>query len=150
MFDVFLYLLENYTGITQCPDAPTLARRLTQEGFEEFEVRSAVMWVEQLRQPLIFKYLNNELDRVRLYHETEKAQLGLRNIDLLMQLERNDSINPQQRELIIERAMLLPQPIHRMDTFKALLLTILWADQHEINDSLLHGLIDQIEGDVIH
>lgn len=150
MLDVFLYLLENYAGITQCPDAPTLARRLTQEGFEEFEVRSAVIWVEQLRQPLIFKYLNNEVGHMRIYHDTEYAQLGHRNIDLLMQLERNNSINPHQRELIIERAMLLPQAIHRMDVFKALLLTVLWADEHEIHDSLLHGLIDQIEGEAIH
>lgn len=151
MFDVFLYLLENYTGITQCPDSPTLARRLAQEGFEEFEVRSAVMWVEQLRQPLVFQHLNAELaSSARVYHETERLQLGDDNIALLTQIERSGSIEPKQREIIIERVMLLPHIVHRTDVFKALLLTILWADEHEINDSLLHSLIDQIEGETIH
>ena len=52
MADIFFYLLENYAGITQCPDAATLARRLAYEGFEENEVRAAIAWVELLRQPL--------------------------------------------------------------------------------------------------
>mgnify|MGYP000275871898 CR=1 FL=1 len=52
MADIFFYLLENYAGITQCPDAATLARRLAYEGFEENEVRAAIAWVELLRQDI--------------------------------------------------------------------------------------------------
>ena len=151
MFEVFLYLLENYLSVNQCPDAPTLARRLANEGFDEFEVRSAVLWIEQLRQPLVLKQLKPSLaNSQRIYHESERVQLGDENIALIAQLEYNQSISADQREYIIERAMMLPYLMHRTDVFKALLLTILWAHEHDIDDVLLHALIDEMGDDTLH
>mgnify|MGYP003603754235 CR=1 FL=1 len=151
MFEVFLYLLENYTAISQCPDAPTLARRLAHEGFDEFEVRSAVLWVEQLRRPLVISLIHDATaSSHRIYHESERAQLGDDNLALLAQLEQNQSITAIQREYIVERAMMLPQMVHRSDVFKALLLTILWAHEHDIDDVLLHALVDEIGGETVH
>jgi Smg protein len=151
VFEVFLYLLENYTAISNCPDAPTLARRLANEGFDEFEVRSAVLWVEQLRRPLVITHLHDVSETSqRIYHDTERTQLGNDNIALLAQLEANQSITAVQREYIIERAMMLPHMIHRADVFKALLLTILWAHEHDIDDVLLHALIDEIGDETLH
>ncbi len=151
MFEVFLYLLENYAGIDQCPEAPLLARRLASVGFEEHEVRSAVLWVELLRMPLEIAVIGAQRNAsTRVYHESERAQLGDANIDLLAQLEINRSIDAAQREVIIERVMMLPHPVRDEGAFKALLLTVLWAGEHEIDDVLLHGLIDQMGDETLH
>ncbi|MGL4767491.1 MAG: DUF494 family protein [Formosimonas sp.] len=151
VFEVFLYLLENFTAINQCPDALTLARRLAYEGFEEAEVRSAVLWVEQLRQPMPVAHLHEATTgSQRIYHDSERSQLGDDNIALLAQLEHNRSISATQREYIIERTMMLPPVTLNTDAFKALLLTILWAHEHDIEDVLLHALVDDVGGETVH
>lgn len=141
--DIFFYLFENYVGIAQCPDALTLARRLSYEGFEEHEVRSAVLWIEQLRTPIEIVQVNAKRSPShRIYHQSERSQIGDEGLLMLDSLLHANSITEFQRELIIERCMMLPHPIGQPDTFKALLLTILWADNQEIDDMLLHGLMD--------
>lgn len=150
LVNIFFYLFENYNGITQCPDALTLARRMTHEGFDENEVRAAVLWVEQLKQPLpITQYHRMAARSQRIYHMSEIAQIGQENLLLLAQLEVTGSLDSVQRERIVERCMLLPYPITSSDHFKALLLTVLWAENHEISDMLLHVLLDQID-DIKH
>ena len=146
MVDIFFYLFENYVGIAQCPDALTLARRLSYEGFEEHEVRSAVLWVEQLRTPLEIVQVNAQRSpSQRIYHQSERSQIGDDSLVMLDALVHANSITESQRERIIERCMMLPQPISQPDTFKALLLTILWADDQNIDDMLLHGLMDDAD-----
>ncbi|WP_162845121.1 DUF494 family protein [Hydromonas duriensis] len=152
MVDIFFYLFENYGGIAQCPDALTLARRLANEGFEEQEVRSAILWVEQLRTPLnIVQVAGMAAFSQRIYHVSERSQIGDANLAMLDSLVHAGSIDEKQREIIIERCLMLPiQAMGQPESFKALLLTILWADNQEINDVLLHGLMDEVEGETQH
>jgi Smg protein len=148
--DIFFYLFENFTGINQCPDAPTLARRMASDGFEEHEVRAAVSWIEQLRQPLpITQYRRMQPISFRIYHASERIQISDAGLNLLSQLEHAGSIDAITRERIVERCMLLPYPIASEEAFKALLLTILWAENLEIDELLLHSLLDQTD-DVRH
>ncbi len=150
MVDIFFYLFENYNGIAQCPDAPTLARRMAYEGFDEHEVHAAVLWIEQLRQPLpMTQYHRMTQGSSRVYHSSERSQIGDEGIALLAQLEQAGSIDDIQRERIVERCMLLPHAMTSVDQFKALLLTIMWAENHDIDELLLHSLLDHFD-DVMH
>lgn len=151
MADIFFYLLENYAGITQCPDAVTLARRLAYEGFEENEVRAAIAWVELLREPLGIEVLHATHARShRVYHASERMHLGDENLNFLSSLEHSQSITVEQRERIIERGMMLPAVPSHVDHFKALVLTVLWADNQSIDDALLHAMLDDSDTDVCH
>ena len=151
MVDIFFYLIENYPGIAQCPDAITLARRMAYEGFEEHEVQAAVLWVEELRKPLDIEWITPTHEHsTRVYHSVERVHLGDDNLNLLSSLEHVGSISAQQREHIIERCMMLPHGIINADTFKALVLTILWADNQAINDALLHALMDDFGSELCH
>ncbi len=151
MVEIFFYLIENYPGIAQCPDAATLARRMAYEGFEDHEVQAAVVWVEELRKPLAIEWFNAaELSSTRVFHVVERLHVGDDNLNLLCGLEHAGSISAQQREHIIERCMMLPHGIINADTFKALILTILWADNQAINDALLHALMDDFGSEMCH
>ena len=48
MFDVLVYLYENYYRPDACPDADTLARKLSAAGFEGDEIDSALSWLSRL------------------------------------------------------------------------------------------------------
>ncbi|MFZ1418135.1 MAG: DUF494 family protein [Burkholderiaceae bacterium] len=151
MADIFFYLLENYAGITQCPDAATLARRLAYEGFEENEVRAAIAWVELLRQPLGIEVVHaTHAHSHRIYHSAERLHLGDDNLNFLSSLAHGASISAEQRERIIERCMMLPVVPNSVEHFKALVLTILWADEQSIDDALLHAMLDESDSDLCH
>ena len=149
--DIFFYLLENYAGITQCPDAATLARRLSYEGFEENEVRAAIAWVELLRQPLGIEVVHaTHAHSHRVYHSAERLHLGDENLNFLSSLAHGASISAEQRERIVERCMMLPVVPSSVEHFKALVLTILWADEQSIDDALLHAMLDESDSDLCH
>ena len=50
MFDILVYLFENYVHADACPEPAQLARKLTAAGFEEDEIAEALEWLSGLRQ----------------------------------------------------------------------------------------------------
>lgn len=50
MFDILVYLFENYVHADACPEPAQLARKLTAAGFEEDEIADALEWLSGLRQ----------------------------------------------------------------------------------------------------
>ena len=50
MFDILVYLFENYVHADACPEPAQLARKLTAAGFEEEEISEALDWLSGLRQ----------------------------------------------------------------------------------------------------
>ena len=50
MFDILVYLFENYVHADACPEPAQLARKLTAAGFEEEEITEALEWLSGLRQ----------------------------------------------------------------------------------------------------
>lgn len=124
---------------------------MSYEGFDEHQVQAAVVWVEQLRTPLPVQWVQaSHAHSQRIYHYMEQTHIGSTNLQLLTSLEHNQSIQGQQREHIIERCMQLPQSIVNGDTFKALILTILWADNQMIDDALMHALMEAALPEIAH
>ena len=48
MFDVLVYLYENYWRPDACPDHDQLARKLSSAGFESDEIQEALSWLDGL------------------------------------------------------------------------------------------------------
>ena len=48
MFDVLVYLYENYWRPDACPDHEQLTRKLSAVGFESDEIQEALNWLEGL------------------------------------------------------------------------------------------------------
>ena len=54
MFDVLVYLYENYGALHACPDPDSLSRKLTAAGFDDEEINEALAWHQpkaQRKQP---------------------------------------------------------------------------------------------------
>ena len=76
--------------------------------------------------------------------------MGDDNLNFLSSLVHSGSISGEQRERIIERCMMLPTVPSNVEHFKALVLTVLWADNQNIDDALLHTMLDESDTDVCH
>ena len=46
MFDILVYLFENYSAFNACADADALSRKLAAAGFPKDEITDALAWLE--------------------------------------------------------------------------------------------------------
>ena len=51
MFEILVYLFENYYQGEPCPDPDTLARKLTDAGFGDEDITDALDWLRHLSRP---------------------------------------------------------------------------------------------------
>ncbi len=137
MFEVLVYLFENYFEADVRPDPVTLAEELSAAGFEEDDISGAFDW---------FRTLEEMTERmpdatppgagsVRLHAEEETGKIHPEGLSFLMFLEQAGVIGAAQRELALDRAMALPESEVTLEQFKWIMLMTLW-NQDKAGDYL--------------
>ena len=144
MFDVLVYLYENYGALHACPDADSLTKRLTAAGFDDEEISEALAWLsglEQITQESIA--VGPESDNAfRIYAKVEVDRLGTEAINFLSFLEHAGQLTPTQREIVIERALATDEAPIDLEMLKVIVLMVLWSQQADIDVLLLEELLD--------
>lgn len=143
MFDILVYLFENYVHADACPAADQLARKLSAVGFEEDEIHEALEWFSGLRQvssqgPALRPRSSTA---TRFYAEPELARIDVDCRGFLAFLENAGLVNAGSRELIIERAMALPDSALTLNRFKVIVLMVLWQQDEPMDSLILDELL---------
>jgi len=127
MFDVLVYLYENYWRPDACPEAELLVRKLSAVGFEQEEITEALTWLGGLRE-LTADGLPKPSDLgTRVYTAAELDRLGLEALGFLQFLESAGVLTPTLREVLLDRVSAVPHgPIDLYD-FKILVLLVFWS-----------------------
>ena len=144
MFDVLVYLYENYGAPQACPDADSLSRKLTAAGFDDDEISEALAWLqglEQVTQQSIAVGPEGN-GSFRVYADIENERLGSESIGFLAFLEHAGQLTPTQREIVIERALAVQDSPIPLDMIKVIVLMVLWSQQADIDVLLLEELLD--------
>jgi Smg protein len=143
MFDILVYLFENYYQAQAYPDYDTLERKLHAAGFENDDIHDALDWLNSLtRRP--DEGIPESLDArssFRGYSKDESAKLPLECRGFIAFLESAKILTPLLRELIIERAMGLPSEIVGLDKLKVIVLMVLWTRRGNVDALVLDELI---------
>lgn len=144
MFDVLVYLYENYTALSACPDAEALSQRLADAGFDEDEIADAMLWLHGLASVTLSASAPDRADPAafRVYTAQEYACLGAPAIGFIASLDRDGQLSPTQREIVIERASALAPPPIGLERLKIIVLMVLWSQSVEVDLLLLHELLD--------
>ncbi|MFO7188121.1 MAG: DUF494 domain-containing protein [Pseudomonadota bacterium] len=145
MFDVLVYLFESYYQHEIYPDHDTLARKLTAAGFEDEDIHDALDWLKGLVSPQETAFPPQfELGRsFRAYTEQESARLSADSRGFLAFLESARVLTPALREVILERAMALPDDVVGLDKFKIIVLMVLWAYRGDVDTLVLEELLPE-------
>ena len=147
MFDILVYLFENYVHADACPEPAQLARKLTAAGFEEDEIADALEWLSGLRQL-------SDADRpphcarpgsLRVYGEDELRRLGVECRGFLLFLENAGILDAACREMIVERALALGETEIELENLKVIVLMVLWQQDRPINGLILDELLNEAE-----
>lgn len=132
MFDILVYLYETYYRPDACPEPQALVKKLSAVGFDEGEISEAIDWLAVLSQ-------NNDHNQIhlasstgfRIYSSRETTSLGSSAIGFLQFLESAKLINPEQREIIVDRALAVDESPISLDKLKIIVLMMLWSQGKE-------------------
>jgi len=153
MFDVLVYLYENYGAFEACPDAAALGRSLADAGFDDDEIREALSWLQGLARVVEdTESLGLEQSTgIRIYTPSESEQLGTAAIGFLMYLDSAAQLSAQQREIVIERALAIDEAPLSVGTIKIIVLMVLWSHSADVDFLLLEELLnDEDDAPLMH
>ena len=171
MFEVLVYVYENYWQGDACPELNRLGRKLTAAGFEAEEIREALVWLDALNvaaqgtqislphgsahdassavaaQPAIQVQSEHSL---RIYSVAEQSHLGAQSLGFVCFLESPGVLPPHMREIVIDRAMAAPGDPVTLDDLKIIVLMVYWSFGEEPDALVIDELCDDTEFRVAH
>ncbi|WP_322995849.1 DUF494 domain-containing protein [Castellaniella sp.] len=155
MYDILVYLFENYYTPQACPRADVLANKLAAVGFEHDDINDALNWLRTLASttehclPLAISH-DTQLHNTRIYTEQEYAVLGTEAIGFISFLENSDSLPPALREILIETAQVADHSPLSLAEIKVLALMVLWSQEAEVDHLIFEELLADDEGRLSH
>ncbi|OIQ88887.1 protein Smg [mine drainage metagenome] len=137
MFEVLVYLFENYFEANIRPDQSTLARELSAAGFDQDDIERAFDWFGAMENMSRETEIHpaHEPDGFRIYADEENNKISADGRSFLMFLEQAGVMKPSLRELVIDRAVALPDYPVTLEKIKWIVLMSLW-NQNKANDYL--------------
>ena len=120
MFDILVYLFENYYTPQACPAADVLAKRLAAAGFEHEDIDDALGWLyglaETTERCVDLAQVPNT--GTRIYTDNEYQQLGSESIGFIAFLESAGVLPAPLREIVIDRGLASPETPVPLDKIK--------------------------------
>jgi len=150
MFEVLVYLYENYYRPDACPDSDALTRKLTAAGFEGEEIDDALSWLSGLAETTGPSIPAGNRDAFRVYADREYDLLGPDSIGFLSFLESAGVLSAPLREIVIERALASGESPVALDKVKIIVLMVLWSQGEEPDALILDELIDDEQPRLMH
>ena len=129
MFEVLVYMFENYIDTHFRPDESTLSSELFAAGFDEQDIDGAFNWFNQLElmadQPDIYEKAHHV--STRIFTNDELKKISGESIGFVLFLVQAKILNTIQRELVLELAMNLPQPEIGIEEMRWIVLMTTWG-----------------------
>ncbi len=171
MFEVLVYVYENYWQGDACPEPHRLERKLTAAGFDAEEIQAALVWLDGLNNaahgtqiglpaqppsgaveaaPASPTIQPQSAHSLRIYSVAEQVHLGAESLGFLSFLEASGVLPPHMREIVIDRAMAAPGDPVSLDDLKIIVLMVYWSFGEEPDALILDELCDDTESRVAH
>lgn len=150
MFDVLVYLYENYWRPDACPDHEQLSRKLSAVGFEHEEIEEALSWLDGLNMTAQGYVGEQSAEAVRLFTPAEREMLGHDSIAFISFLESAGVLPPALREMVVDRAMAVSAEGLELDDLKIIVLMVFWSLGEEPDALILDELFVAPEDRLYH
>jgi Smg protein len=154
MFDVLVYVYENYWSGDALPQPEHLGRKLTALGFEAEDIEQALRWLGGLD---IAAAQNDaavdtrqaqhapQADSLRVYRSEEQTHLGALGWSFIEFLHAAGVLPALMREIVIERALAACDAPIALDDLKIIILMVYWQFGEEPDALVLDELCDDAQ-----
>ena len=166
MFEVLVFVYENYYAGDSCPEPAHLERKLNAVGFDAEEIADAMVWLKDLNaaahgslrsttavaQPNPPEPWLREpcATSVRIYTVAEQNHLGPQCIGFIYFMESAGVLAAPMREVVIDRCMAAPSGPVTLDDLKTIILMVYWSFGEEPDALVLDELCDDPTDRVAH
>ncbi|MEY4755000.1 MAG: hypothetical protein RJA44_2675 [Pseudomonadota bacterium] len=150
MFDVLVYLYENYWRPDACPDHEQLSRKLTAVGFESDEIEDALSWLSGLAEAAESHSGVQSERALRVYTPAEQDHLGTDSVAFISFLESAGVLPPAMREIVVDRAMATDESPVPLEDLKIIVLMVFWSLGEEPDALILDELFVDDDDRLIH
>jgi Smg protein len=170
MFEVLVYVYENYWQGDACPELQRLGRKLTAAGFDAEEIQQALVWLDGLnvaaqgtqislpaKEPTGAEAPSDPsglqaqaANSLRIYSVAEQTHLGAQSLGFVSFLESSGVLPPHMREIVLDRAMAAPGDPVTLDDLKIIVLMVYWSFGEEPDALVLDELCDDTEFRIAH
>ena len=150
MFDVLVYLYENYWRPDACPDHEQLTRKLSSVGFESDEIQEALRWLDGFAGASEAYVGEQGVAALRVYSAQEQEHLGSESIGFISFLESAGVLPPPMREMVIDRASVISGGPLDLEDLKIIVLMVFWSLGEEPDALILDELFVAPEERLIH
>ena len=151
MFDVLVYLYENYWRPDACPDHEQLTRKLSSVGFESDEITDALSWLDGLANAAAgFRGEPGAPRSLRIYSDHERERIGEQSIGFIAFLESAGVLPPPMREMVIDRATAVGASPIDLEDLKIIVLMVFWSLGEEPDALILDELFVAEEDRIVH
>jgi Smg protein len=147
MFEVLVFVFENYWRGDACPELAHLERKLNTVGFDSEEIQDALVWLKELnlaasglQQPANSSrdesvgmtavsphFFNQSPNTMRVYSAAEQLRLSTESLGFITFLENSKVLTPHMREIVIDRAMAASAEHVPLDDLKIIVLMVFWS-----------------------
>lgn len=143
MFEILIFLFENYPQIELAPDRDALTVKLHAAGFNSLEIDQALDWFSDLSTLNSAEYPSTlaEHQAIRVYADHELEHFTVENRGFLLFLEHAGLVNPLQREWIIDRVLALGEDEITLEKIKWIALMVLWSQNPNQDYLLLEDML---------
>jgi len=150
MFDVLVYLYEHYWRSDACPESDLLARKLSAVGFEADEIREALSWLDGLNSLSHHEGVDPSLLSTRVYSAEELEHVGAEALGFLRFLESAGVLSVRMREVVLDRALVIPGGPISLEDLKIIVLMVFWSRGEEPDALILDELFSEDGARQIH
>lgn len=150
MFDVLVYLYENYWRPDACPDQQQLTRKLSAVGFESEEIQEALRWLDGLASSAESCAGSAAAGSIRVYSDSERELLGDESIGFICFLESAGVLPAPMREMVIDRASAVGSGPIDLEDLKIIVLMVFWSLGEEPDALILDELFVAAEDRIVH
>jgi Smg protein len=150
MFDVLVYVYENYWRPDACPDHDQLTRKLSAVGFESDEIEDALTWLDGLAQGAQSGAHEQSASGMRVYTDAERDLLGEESIGFVSFLESSGVLPPSMREMVLDRAKAVGDGPIDLEDLKVIVLMVFWSLGEEPDALILDELSVSAEHRQVH
>ena len=151
MFEVLVFVYENYWRGDACPEPEQLGRKLSAQGFEPEEIQQALVWLDGLNVAAQGTELEaaaapempaQSIHSMRVYSVAEQDHLGSQCLGFVSFLESAGVLPPSLREIVMDRAMAAPGDPVSLDDLKIIVLMVYWSMGREPDALVLDELCE--------
>ncbi|MGH8670970.1 MAG: DUF494 domain-containing protein [Burkholderiales bacterium] len=152
LFDVLIYLFENYLEEGLRPDQHVLERELSLAGFETNDIDQAFTWLSGFDTLSESSYPDSlaQSHSVRFYARHEINKIDTESRGFLAFLEASGILNPVQREWVIDRILALSERDVTLEQVKWIVLMVLWRQGQTLDYLLMEDLLSGDSNPHIH